>query len=200
MSVLVHAEVDGDRLDDRRHPARVPAHPHRRRRDDPSRHQRRHGAAAAAPGAAEVAAGRSRQDPRRGRGDAALGQPDQEHVPHGDARRRVHGPAAPRRPEVHAALRVGEPRRDAVRRSAPVRRRAPAERARRVRVRRALLPRSGARPPRAPRHVRAAADAPPRPRARRRLRRAPPPPRQLHQRPRVDAGSLHRGGAAGEPV
>ena len=128
-----------------RHPPRVPAHPHRRRRDDPSRHQRRHGAAAAAPGAAEVAAGRSRQDPRRGRGDVALGQPDQEHVPHGDARRRVHGPAAPRRAEVHAALRVGEPRRDAVHRATPVRRRASAERARRVRVRRALLPRSGAR-------------------------------------------------------
>ncbi len=75
-------------------------------------------------------------------------------------------------------------------RPAPLRRRAPSERTRRVRVRHALLPRSGAGAARAPGHVRAAADAPPRPRARGRLRCAPPPPGQLHQRPRVDAGPV----------
>ena len=41
MSVLVHAEVDGDRLDDDAARPRVAAHPHRRRRDDPPRHHRR---------------------------------------------------------------------------------------------------------------------------------------------------------------
>ena len=64
MSVLVHAEVDGDRLDDRRHPPRVAAHPRRWRRDDPPRHQRRHGAAAAAPG---PAASSCRTTPARSR-------------------------------------------------------------------------------------------------------------------------------------
>ena len=48
MSILVHAEVDGERLDDDSTPARVAAHPHRRRRDDPPRHHRRHVAAAPA--------------------------------------------------------------------------------------------------------------------------------------------------------
>ncbi len=48
MSVLVHAEVDGDRLESRRRAARVAADPRRRRRDDASRHQRRHRATAAA--------------------------------------------------------------------------------------------------------------------------------------------------------
>ena len=98
MSVLVHAEVDGDRLDARRRAARVAAHPHRRRRDDAPRHQRRHGAAAAAPRPARSCCSDDPdEDPGRGRGDAALGEPDQEHVPHGHARHRVHGPAAARR-------------------------------------------------------------------------------------------------------
>ena len=83
--------------------------------------------------------------------------PDQEHVPHGHARHRVHGPADDRGPEVHAAVRVGQPRRRRVRRPVPLRRRAPAQRARGVRLRRALLPRPGARPARAAGDVRAAA-------------------------------------------
>ena len=49
MSILVHAEVDGDRLARRRHRLGVAAHPHRRRRDDPPRHHRRHVPAARRP-------------------------------------------------------------------------------------------------------------------------------------------------------
>ena len=64
MSVLVHAEVDGDRLDARRRAARVAADPRRRRRDDPPRDQRRHGAAAAAPRPAQAARRRSRRRSR----------------------------------------------------------------------------------------------------------------------------------------
>jgi len=49
MSVLVHAEVDGEPARARRHSPRVVADPHRWRRNDPSRDQRRHGATPPAP-------------------------------------------------------------------------------------------------------------------------------------------------------
>src|SRR5262249_32326919 len=92
MSVLVHAEVAGDRLPGAGGgAARVAAHPRGRRRDDPPRHQRRHGTAADQSRSAPAADRRLRQDPYGGGGDAALGEPDQEHVPDRHPRHRVHG-------------------------------------------------------------------------------------------------------------
>ena len=192
MSVLVHAEVDGDRLDDdeilhesllilvggdetTRHVIsggmeQLLLHPDQRTllQDDPA------------------------QDPGRGRGDAALGV----------ARSRTCAAPSPHDVEfMGQRLRAGQKcmllyesaNRDEAKFADPERfdvERQP-ERARRVRLRRALLPRPGARPPRARGHVRAAPRPAPRPRARRRSRDAAPPPRELHQRPRVDAGAVH---------
>ena len=91
MSVLVHAEVDGDRLapDDVLHESLLILVGG----DETSRHvisggmeqllvERR---------PAPTPHRRSCQDPDRGRGNAALGQPDQEHVPHRHARHRASG-------------------------------------------------------------------------------------------------------------
>ncbi len=72
------------------------------------------------------------------------------------------------------------------------------ERAPRLRVRRALLPRSGAGPPRAAGDVRTAAGAAPRPRARGRPCRPAPPPSELHQRARIDAGAVQPEPSAAE--
>ena len=95
-------------------------------------------------------------------------------------------------PEVHAAVRVGEPRRDQVRRPVPLRRRAPT----RTSTSRSGSARTSASARRSPGSsckvmfeqlltrlpdLELAADP----------AHAPPPPRQLHQRPRVDAGPLH---------
>ena len=98
------------------HP-RDAAHPHRGRRDDASCHQRGHGGTAGPTRPAGPADRRSRRTHARcGRGDAALGVADQEHGPHGDARR-----GAGRRDHqggsgAAAALPVGQPGRDGVRR------------------------------------------------------------------------------------
>ena len=89
MSVLMHAEIDGERLERRRDPAGGAADPGRRRRDHAPRHHRRHGAVDPQPRRTPQAARRSGEDPDRGRGDAALGDADPEHEPHGDAHRRA---------------------------------------------------------------------------------------------------------------
>src|SRR5947207_855362 len=77
-----------------------------------------------------------------------------------------------------------------VHRPVPLRRGAPAERARRVRVRRALLSRPGPGAARAARDVRTTAHPHARHRAGRRPRRSPPPPGELHQRARSHARSV----------
>ena len=79
ISVLVHAEVDGARLDDESLFMESLLDPDRRRRDHAPRDQRRHAPAPAAPGAAPRAARGSEPHPAGRRGDAALGEPDPEH-------------------------------------------------------------------------------------------------------------------------
>ena len=93
-------------------------------------------------------------------------------------------------PEVHAAVRVGEPRRDEVRRPAPLRRRAhPNEHVAFGFGAHFCLGQALARLELTC-DVRAVAHPPPRPRARRSIPSTfPRRPRQLHQRPRVDAAS-----------
>ena len=194
MSVLVHAEVDGDRLDARRRAARVAAHPRRRRRDDPPRDQRRHGAAAAAP---RPAASCCIDDPAKI--TVAVEEMLRWVTPIKNMCRTVTHDIEFMGQQLHEGQKCmllyesANRDEDEVRRPVPLRHRAPAERARRVRLRRALLPRSGAGPPRAQGHVRAAArracptsSSPPTPTA------LPRRPRQLHQRPRVDAGARSR--------
>ena len=176
MSVLVHAEVDGDRLDARRRPARVAAHPHRRRRDDAPRHQRRHGAAAAAPGAA---ASCCIDDPAKI--PIAVEEMLRWVSPIKNMCRTVTHDTEFMGQQLHEGqkcmLLYESANRDETKFADPHRfdvERRP-ERARRVRVRRALLPRPGARAARAARDVRAAAAAPARPRARGRPGRLSPP-------------------------
>ena len=55
------------------------------------------------------------RDPDRRRRDAALGDPGEEHEPHGDTRRRAVRPADLRRRPDAAAVPVGQPRRGGVR-------------------------------------------------------------------------------------
>ena len=143
MSVLVHAEVDGDRLDDdalifESLLILIGG-------DETTRHVISGGMDAAAgdpaPGSACAADRVAR--PRRGRGDAALGQPDQEHGPHRHPGRRVPRRSGWRRAEAAAALPVGQPRRGGVRRPVHLRHRprTPND-ARGLRLRHALLPRA----------------------------------------------------------
>src|SRR5439155_15778874 len=133
---------------------------------------------------------RSVEDRGRGRGDAALGHTDQEHVPHGHARYGVHGTVDDGRPEMHAVVRVGQSRRDKVRGAVPVRRRAAAQRASRVRIRCPLLPRTGTGPARAEGDVRATPAANARPGTCGRTGGVAAPARELHQRPRIDARTV----------
>ena len=159
MSVLVHAEIDGERLDDDELLQESAADPGRRRRDHAPRDHRRHGAADPQPRRSAASCSTIRADPDRGRGDAALGDADPEHEPHGDARRRAARPDDPRGRQAAAALPVGQPRRARVRR--PVRAStssAQPEPPRRLRrLRRALLPGRQPGAPRAARDVRGAA-------------------------------------------
>ena len=127
VSILVHAEVDGERLDDDElvfemlllllggdettrnvtcgGMEQLLAHPAQKLRV-----------------AADACVA-----PRRRRGNAAMGLAHQEHEPHGHRGRRVRGTATPRRRQGPHAVRVCELRRSAVRRPEPVRRRARAE-------------------------------------------------------------------------
>ena len=157
MSVLVHAEVDGDRLDGRRGHPGVAAHPHRRRRDDPPRHQRRACTSCSpTPTSTRRLAADPANAPERGRGDAALGVADQEHGPHRHARRRARraSSCARARSSCCCTRRPTATRRCSTSRCASTSTRQP-ERARRVRVRRALLPRQQPGPARAAGDVRA---------------------------------------------
>ena len=111
MSVLVHAEVDGDRLD---HDSLI----HESLLiliggDETTRH-------VISGGGWQLLADRDQWDrlgrrpvgrADRGRGDAALGLAHQEHGPHRHPRRRARRPAARGRPEAAAALQLGQPRR-----------------------------------------------------------------------------------------
>ena len=112
MSILCHAEVDGDRLDDDAVAPRVAPHPDRRRRDDaPRDHRRAVPVAHQRPRRMGAPAGRPLAHPVRGRGVAALGLTDQEHGPHRHPGRRAARQADPGRREAPAALPVGQPRR-----------------------------------------------------------------------------------------
>ena len=126
-----------------------PADPHRRRRDDPPRDDRRDARPARPPGPAGDPARRSGGDGGRRRGAAALGVADQEHVPHGDARRRAARPDAARGRPGGPDVPVGQPRRGRLRRPRPARRAARPQPAPRLRVRPALLHGRVARPARA---------------------------------------------------
>ena len=152
MSILVNAEVDGDRLTETElnlffvllvvagnettrnliaHAMLALDRQPRRARRARGRHRRR------------------RAVGLRRRGDAPVGRVDPQLPAHGHARRRGAGRADQGRAEGRDVLRVGEPRRRGVRRSAPLRHPPLAERPRDVRRRRrALLPRRQPRPPR----------------------------------------------------
>ncbi len=84
MSVLVHADVDGDRLDDPELVHGVVAHPDRGGRDHPPRPLGWHAPAARQPRRARPPRRRPVAAADRGRGDAALGQPDPQHGPRRD--------------------------------------------------------------------------------------------------------------------
>ena len=155
----------------RRRPARVAADPRRRRRDDAPRDQRRHGAAAAAPRPAAAARSTIRRRSRsRSRRCCAGSRPIKNmcrtvtHDTEFMGQQLLEG--------QKCMLLYESANRDETKFDDPFRFdvRAPAQRARRVRVRRALLPRPGARPARAAGDVRAAPRAPARPRARGRSR------------------------------
>ncbi len=83
MSVLVHAEVDGDRLspDDVLHESLLILVGG----DETTRHVISGGVEQLLlhPDQRQIARRRSVEDHRRGRRDAAVGHADQEHVPHG---------------------------------------------------------------------------------------------------------------------
>ena len=163
--------------------ARVAAHPHRRRRDHPPRHHRRR-LPAAAPTPTSGEAGRpTRPDPHRGRGDAALGDADQEHGPHRHPRRRASAASSSHEGEKLLLLYPSANRDERrVRRPVPLRHR---PRTRTTTSRSASAPTSASATA-SPGSSCAVMfeqllDPPARPRARRR-RRARLPARQLRQR------------------
>ena len=155
MSVLVHAEIDGEKLDDDallQESLLILVGG-----DETTRHvisggmyqllRHRRGA-----GEARSPAGASRARRRR---DAALGDTDSEHESHCDARRRVAGSEATRGGQAPPALPVREPRRKRIPGAVSIRRRARPQRSRCLRrLRRALLSRGKLGAPRTARHVR----------------------------------------------
>ena len=93
----------------------------RRRRDHPHRDRPWPAGLLRSPGPVGAARGGSISDPRRRRGDPAVGVTAQPDVPHGDSRRphRRHARACGR--PNRTALSVGQPRRRSVRRAVPLR-------------------------------------------------------------------------------
>ena len=160
MSVLVHAEIDGERLDDDailQESLLILVGG-----DETTRHVISGGMEALLrnPDERRKLVADPALDADRGRGDAALGDADPEHEPHRDARRR----ARRRRRSAPAtrccrSIRPPTATSGVFAEAARVSRRPPAERAPRVRPRRALLPRREPRAPRAQGDVRDAATA-----------------------------------------
>src|SRR5262245_7238267 len=163
--VAVDASRGRRRPHPRPDPLGGPAPRGRRRRDHPDRHHRRAARADRAPRATPAAPGRARAAPGRRRGVHPMGHAHPQHAPHGHAGHRGRRNARGRGRRAAAHVPLGEPRRSRVRRAAPLRRRARAQPAHRVRVRHPLLPRRRPRPPRDPGHVRGAAAAAARPAA-----------------------------------
>ena len=139
ISVLVHSEVDGERLSD----------------DDilqetllilvggdetTSHDFRWNRAADTQPRPVGSAAERLRPAPRRDRGDAALDVAAEEHVPHADRRHRIPWHAVTSGREDDADVRVGELRRSRLRRPGQLQYSARSEQPLSVRVRHTLLP------------------------------------------------------------
>ena len=148
-SVLVHAEVDGQKLEEHEIVMGffllVAAGQRQHEGDLLQRDERADGESRPAPDPAR----RHVADTEHRRGGAAHVPRLRALPPHRDARRRAERPADPRRREGRHVVRVVEPRRDALRGPGPLRR-APQPRASGVRRGRpALLPRHGARAARA---------------------------------------------------